>query len=262
MKKIIMGVFTVCSLAIAGGAIKVEEEIAVAPEPVTTEESSAYKQSFAIYGWLPSLDGTVKYNPPGDIETSASELIDKIDSVFMGSYAVRKNKWSFLTDVIYLKMSDMQKVSGTILGSPFEASAEQKLTTWIVNAYAGYNIIQNNKHTLDVIAGMRYLSLETDIAFDLNGIHRSISPSLELYDGVIGVKGQVNLNKNWYVPYLFDIGGGDADLTAQAFTGLGYRFEWGDILLGYRYLYYDQGSDALINSLDAYGPKVGVIFHF
>lgn len=258
----IMGVFTVCSLAIAGGNINVEEEIVVAPVPVTTEESSAYKQSIAIYGWLPSLDGTLKYNPPGDIETSASEIIDKIDSVFMGTYTVRKNKWSFLTDVIYLKMSDMQKVSGTILGSPFEASAKQELTTWVVNAYAGYNIVENGKHTIDIIAGMRYLSLDADISFDLNNAHRSLSPSFELYDGVIGVKGQVNWNNNWYVSYLFDIGGGDTDLTSQAFTGLGYRFDWGDVLLGYRYLHYDQGSDALINTLDAYGPKVGVIFHF
>ena len=114
MKKMITGTMLSCSLAMAGGDIIVVEE--VAPVPMVVEESSEWKQSLTIYGWLPSLDGTLKYNLPGDDGgTGESDIIDKLDSAFMGSYAVRKNKWSFLVDVIYFKLSDSQEVSGTII---------------------------------------------------------------------------------------------------------------------------------------------------
>ena len=64
------------------------------------------------------------------------------------------------------------------------------------------------------------------------------------------------------MPYLFDVGGGNSDLTWQASAGLGYRFDWGDLLLTYRYVYYDKGDEYLIQELDMYGPKVGIVFYF
>lgn len=264
MKKIITGTLLTFSLATAGGDIVMAEE--VAPQvPMATEEGGEWKQSISIYGWLPSLKGTLKYTiPEEDPEISSSDIISKLDSVFMGSYAVRKNKWSFLADVIYFKMSDSQEVSGnTRIGNvPYTVSSEQELTTWIVGGYAGYNLLENGTHTIDAIAGLRYLSLGADISLSLNNLQRSVSPSAEFYDGVVGVQGITNINENWYVPYHFDIGAGDSDLTAQASAGLGYRFGWGDVRLSYRYLYYDEGTDALVNSLDAYGPQIGVVFHF
>ena len=106
MKKMITGTMLSCSLAMAGGDIAMVEEVAPAPVPMAVEESSEWEQSLTIYGWLPSLDGTLKYNLPGDDGgTGESDIISKLDSAFMGSYAVRKNKWSFLVDVIYFKLS-------------------------------------------------------------------------------------------------------------------------------------------------------------
>ena len=71
-----------------------------------------------------------------------------------------------------------------------------------------------------------------------------------------------NLKKHWYLPYHFDIGGGDSDLTWRANAGIGYRFDWGDILLTYSYMYYDKGDSGLVKDLDIYGPQLGVVFHF
>jgi len=268
MKKIITGTLLSCSLAMAGGDIAMVEEVSV---PMAAEETSEWKQSLTLYGWLPTFDGTLKYNIPGrdgaPDETAESDIMDKIDGVFMGSYTVRKNKWSFLADVIYLKMSDSKEASVTLLGGilperTITASSDQELTTWVVSGYAGYNLLENGTHTIDAIAGLRYLSLDADISLALNSLQRSVSPSAEFYDGVIGIQGLTNLSESWYVPYHFDIGTGDSDLTVQASAGLGYRFGWGDVLLEYRYLYYDNGTDTFVNSLDAYGPKVGVVFHF
>ena len=47
----------------------------------------------------------------------------------------------------------------------------------------------------------------------------------------------------WAMPYHFDIGTGDSDLTWQAELGVTYSFGWGDIGAVWRYLDYDLNSD-------------------
>lgn len=259
MKKWITGTVLVSSLVMAGGDIApVKEVVPVAPIEVNDE----IKQSFELYGWLPSLDGSLKYNLPDNSGTGESDIISKLDSVFMGAYSIRKNQWSFLADVQYVKFADSQSVSQSLLNRQFTLASEQELTTWIASGYVGYALLDDGIHTLDAIAGLRYLSLGADISVSLNNLQRGISPSAEFYDGVVGVQGEVNFNESWYLPYHFDVGAGDSDLTAQASIGIGYRFGWVDAILSYRYLYYDEGTEALVNTLDAYGPQIGVKFHF
>ena len=267
MTKIIMGTLLTCTLAISGGDIApVTEDVVMAPVP--TEENSSWKHSLTIYGWLPSFDGTTNYTIPGDgndpDEEVESSFVDKIDMVFMGSYEARKNKWSFLVDAIYLKMSNAQNASSP--QGRVTASAEEELDTWVVGAYGGYNLLETENAHIDMIAGVRYLSLSFAIDGDVSilGATRGFSTefSREFYDAVIGVKGHVDLSENWYVPYLFDIGAGDSELTWQGEASIGYRFGWGDVLATYRYIHYEKDDSRLIRDLDMYGPKIGVIFHF
>ncbi len=272
MQKIIMGTLLTCTLAISAGDIDlVTEDVIMAPVP--TEENSSWKHSIWIYGWLPSFDGTFNYTIPGDPndpndpdKEGESSIIDKIDTVLMGSYEARKDKWSFLADAIYLKMSDSQNVSWDVplVNRTVTAGSEQELTEWLVSAYGGYNVLETGSSSLDIIAGLRYLSLELDIAVFSNLLNNTpnISPSVEFYDGVIGMRGHVDLSENWYVPYMFDIGAGDSDLTWQGKASIGYRFDWGDVLATYRYVHYEKDDSRLIKDFDIYGPKIGLVFHF
>jgi len=272
MTKIIMGTLLACTLAISGGDIApVTEDGVMAPVPI--EENSSWKHSIWIYGWLPSFDGTLKYTIPGDPndpndpdKEGESSLVDKIDMVLMGSYEARKDKWSFLADAIYLEMSDAQNVSWDVplTDKTVTAGSDQDFTAWLLSAYGGYNVIETGSSSLDIIAGVRYLSLDLDISVYSNLLNRtpSITPSVELYDGVVGMRGHVDLSENWYVPYMFDVGAGDSDLTWQGMASIGYRFSWGDILATYRYIHYEKDDSRLVEDLDLYGPKVGVVFHF
>ena len=281
MKKIIIGTLLTFAMASAGGdvALNMEETVAV---PVVAEESSGWEHKLSIYGWLPSLDGSLTYTIPGTPEipgepgepgtpgtpdeTVSTKFIDKIDAIFMGTYEVRKEKWSFLVDGIYFKMSDSEEGSVSLPSvldkAPIKVATEQELELLLVSLYAGYNTIKTDNVTLDIIAGMRYFYLGTDVKFAMNDRDIGLSPSVDFYDALIGIKGDINLSENWYVPYLFDIGAGDFDLTWQAEASLGYRFNWGDVLLTYRYIHYDKDGSGLINDIDLYGPKLGLVFHF
>lgn len=272
MKKIIIGTLLSCTLAISDGDIALENE-EVVTAPVAAEENSSWEHTVWIYGWLPSFDGTFKYTIPGDPndptdpdKEGESSIADKLDMVFMGAYVAKKGKWSFLADAIYLKMSDAKNISWDVplVDKTVTAGSEQELTAWLVSGYGGYNVLDTGRSSLDIIAGVRYLSLELDISVYSNLLNNtpSISPSLEIYDGVVGMRGRVNISENWYIPYIVDIGAGDSDLTWQGQASIGYRFSWGDILATYRYIHYEKDESRLIEDFDMYGPKIGLVFHF
>jgi len=51
------------------------------------DRPTEWKQQISIYGWFPSIDGTLKYAIPGtgdSAEADASDLIDNLQDVFMG----------------------------------------------------------------------------------------------------------------------------------------------------------------------------------
>ena len=259
---------TLLALVLASTTAIYANEGALEQAPME-ESSNDWKNSVYIYGWLPSFNGSMEFNIPGRTgsgegdQTGESEFLDTIDAVLMASYVLQKDKWSFLADYLYLSASDSNAgtVSVPILNqSTVNVASSQELTTWLLSLYGGYNVVDTGNVTLSVIGGIRYLSLEVDMAFGLNDRHIALSPSVELLDFVVGAVGEYNINENWYMPYMFDIGGGDSTLTYQAMAGVGYRFGWGDIIATYRYLYYEE--DALIQEFDLYGPKVGVVFHF
>ena len=221
-------------------------------------ESGEWEHQVSIYGWLPSLDGTLTFKVPGEPDDSAdSNAIDSLDAVFMGSYEARKNEWSFLADMIYLKMS------GDTEGLNSNVNLGLELTTKLYSFYGGYTLSNADNLRIDAIAGMRYASVGLDISRS-GGIigNGTLSASTENYDALIGVKGEYTINKDWYVPFIVDVGAGDSDLTWQASASLAYRFGWGDVIATYRYMHYDKGDSFLLEDFDLYGPKLGVVFHF
>ena len=227
--------------------------------------SGEIKQTISIYGWLPSLDGNIKYSLPisgGGSEETESGLGDTLEMVLMGGYELRKDKYSFMLDAMYLKLSDEQSKEFSFLDNKVNINlgAKEEVETFLLSAYGGYNIIDSESFKMDAIAGLRYLNFGVKLDFSLNNFNTGIDKSVDVYDGVIGVRGEYNINENWFLPYLVDVGAGDSELTWQASASVGYRFDWGDALLTYRYLHYTE--DAFIQEFDLYGPKIGLNFHF
>ena len=225
---------------------------------LTSISSHAVEQKISIYGWLPTLSGELTFKVPGEPDDEANaNAIDSLDAIFMGSYELRQNKWSFIADLIYLKMSgDTQGINPNV-------NYNLEITAKLFGFYGGYNLVNENNMDINFIAGLRYFSLGLDITRSGGNIFNgTLSPSIDNYDAVIGLRGEYTLNAQWYIPYHFDIGAGDSDLTWQASASIGYKFSWGDVIGTYRYMHYDKGSSLLIKDFNLYGPKLGVVFHF
>lgn len=259
MKKTISGLLMTGIFAVAGGDVVPVAETETFSEPVM-EVSSPWKHKLTIYGWLPTFDGTFRYQlPDGSEEESDASLIDSLDAIFMGSYEAQKGHWSFLIDVIYLGLSGTESLGPDRIPTVID----QEFSGWLVSVYGGYNVVNTGNMTVDLIGGMRYFGLDLDASIDFPLLPPvSLSPSTDLYDAVVGVKGEIGITEKWFIPYLFDVGAGDSDLTWQAEASIGYHFSWGDILATYRYIHYEKDDLRLIRELDLYGPKVGVVFRF
>lgn len=222
-----------------------------------------------LYLWGAGIQGETVGG--ADIDVGFDTLISNLNMAFMGAFEARQAHWSFLADVIYLNVGvddggtvPVRLQSGETVGVNIKAGVETK--GWVLNLLGAYTVLANEQASLDVLAGARYLDLEVD--FDLGlaaegyGGSRSLSASGDVWDGVVGVKGRVNLNDRWYLPYYVDVGTGQSDLTWQAFGGVGYSFDWGEMSVVYRHIEWELDSDRGLDNINFSGPAAAVTWRF
>ncbi len=56
------------------------------------------------------------------------------------------------------------------------------------------------------------------------------------------------------MPYYLDVGTGESDLTWQIMGGIGYSYQWGDIVATWRYLDWNNKPDKALQGLNLNGP--------
>jgi len=242
------------------------------------------------YLWLPTIDGSLKYNlPPGAggspiVSVGPTDWFDLLNFGALVSGSARKGKFSIFSDLVYLSLTS--KNDGRVLsvddsGSRIPVDASVVLNTrsdldgltWTL--VGGYALKQTETATADIFAGVRFFGVDVSTSWDLTAditlpgggvtlpAQGSIGRDTDLWDGIIGIRGESAVgNGNWAIPFYFDIGTGSSDLTWNAMAGLSYAFEWGDLMLLYRHLEYDQGATSLLQDISFSGPAFGARFQF
>jgi hypothetical protein len=220
-----------------------------------------WKFGAELYLWLASLGGAETSG--GDIDVDFDALLDDLEMAFMGGLQARKGRWSFMIDAIYLNAS---ADNSSIITLPVDPGVEVtvnssfELKNWVVSPYVGYNVAATDKVTLDILAGARYLWMEADLAVSVVDppINEATSDSGHMWDGIVGFRGEFILSEKWYLPFHFDIGTGDTDLTWQAYAGVGYQFKRINIEAAYRYLEWDFDDNDVLGDMDVSGPMFGL----
>jgi len=188
----------------------------------------------------------------------------------------RKGNFALLSDLDYVDFADLKTRIRNVSGPggrvtlPLNEDANFGLKALIWTTLGSYTVARSNASTLDVGAGFRYLGMRTSLDWNYSGsngvLSRSggVSQDLNLWNGVIGVYGSIALgDTRWYVPYYADIGAGTSSTTSSmAWAGVGYRFDWGNVLLVYKNVYYDQGSGKPLQDLNLGGGALAVTFRW
>jgi hypothetical protein len=265
MKTVGFNMLKVCLFALIGLATAL-----LITQPVVAEETSSdsWKFSADIYSWMPSVKG--ERTNGKDLDVSFSEILDNLDFAYMGGMRATKDKLTFLVDVIYMDVEDT--TNSTLFQGPLVdlSLTNVELKAWIVTPAVAYNVVQSDRLKLDLLVGAQYFYLKTITDFEDQGPlevrKTSVSESAHYWNGIVGSLGQIDLNKNWYLPFSGYVGSGDTDLTWQLFGGVGYKFSKFDLIAGYRYLRWDfdkndKGGEVL-DDLYISGPLVGLRGHF
>jgi hypothetical protein len=221
-----------------------------------------------IYGWAAGIGTDLQRS--GAARIGFARLVDDLDMAFMGAFAASKDKWRFAADVIHMDISEKGSATLTVpivSGIPASASVRAELKAWILDPNVQYRFYETDKLQLSALAGARYLSIEGDVnrvvtSSSLGRVAGEVDGTKRWWDGVVGVSGQYNLTKRWYVPFLADLGTGDSRLTWQAVAALGYHFDSVDAVFGYRHLAWDFKGGAALEDLFVTGPYVGVKYSF
>ena len=262
--------------------------IGLALAPLAAQAQDAWTFSLTPYAWLPNVNGTLKYEiPPGaggspEVDTGPNNYLENLSAVLMLTGEARKGKWSVFSDFIYLKFdkekSNIRDVdfggSRTDLSGTTGTQSTLKGYEWTLAG--SYTVASAPRWTLDVLGGIRYFHIEASSDWQLSATisgpggagqtfpaSGSASRKSDLVDGIVGVRGRVRWGETpWFSPYYLDVGTGSSSLTWQSLVGIGYAFKWGDMLLAYRTLFYDQSDDKLLQDFRFSGPSLGATFRF
>ncbi len=225
-----------------------------------TDTDDRWRFKAAIYLWGAGIESTTRRG--NEIDVSIGDIMDNLDMAFMGAFEARKSKWSLAVDVIYLDVSADK--AGTIRSIGIPANANVDLTAWVLSIQGARNVLDVERATVEILAGARYLDVDSKLTSTLgaSGPTLTATQSDSVWDGVIGIKGNVNITRKWYLPYYLDVGTGQSDLTWQGAGGVGYSFNWGNVILVYRHMHWDFKSDSLLKDISFSGPALGVVFKF
>lgn len=241
----------------------------------------AWQYEVTPYLWLPNVNGTLRFSvPPGAsgnpvVEVGTDKLLDNLELALMFTAEARRGSWAVFTDVIYLDFSGeraaVKNVTGPggVVQSVVNASTQTGLEGLVWQLAASYTLAHGSAGNQEILGGFRYLELEATVDWQLAGPPGLLpqagrfAQKEELWDAIIGVRGRTSLGQsNWFVPYYFDLGAGSSALTLQAVAGIGYSFRWGEALLAYRHVYYEQKDGKLFEDIAFSGPALGAAFRF
>lgn len=244
-----------------------------------------WRFSLTPYLWLPSISGELRYSPRNDVSANvkvdAQNVVDALNFGLTFGAEARRGRFSLATDLLYLDLGSQSSqvrhvdfgASGRVQSST-NLGTQTQFTSTLWTLAPGYTVLEGAWGNLDLQAGFRVLSLRsrTDVQLvtDITGPRQGetfsrtgrLSANEQIWDGIVGVRGRIELGSGFYLPYAADVGGGGSNLTWQVQGGLGYSTGWAGVVAGYRYLSYSQGSNSLVQELNMGGAFIALNMKF
>ena len=234
--------------------------------------------SLTPYLWLPHVDASMRYETPGSggSPVSLTNLLQHLNAALFLSGEARKGRWGLAADLVFCDFqkegSNVSNVAGPGGGNevPVNTATTTSLTGYMVSVTGNYSLVRSADANLDLLAGVRYTHIGTTLDWSfatsvdsLPGRTGSVGQGVDLWDGIVGARGRAEFGGGkWFVPYYLDAGTGTSRFTWQGMLGVGYSFGWGDLLLVYRYLSFEQGDEHPVQHFYLSGPALGAAFHF
>ena len=245
------------ALGIAGPAAAAD---LTAPEPVDID--SGWTFTFAPYIWAAGLEGNIAQFdlPEVDVDLTFLDILDHFDIGVMGVAEARNDRFGFLSDLLYIKISADKNLSA----GPLDVDIDMTTETLTFLGAAEYRLIDSDAGTLDALAGARVWWVNSDLDFS-GQINGSGNDSETWVDPIVGFKGRFNLSPEFFLTSWAMIGGFgvSSDFTWDVMGGLGYEIsDSTSLVAGYRGMGVDYQDGPFVFDVVQDGPILGAVFRF
>jgi hypothetical protein len=240
-------------------------------------ESDPWQFKVTPYLWLPSVNATLGFEPPDSGgSTLDTDLLKHLRAAFFMNAEARKGDWGLSIDLVYCDFSKASSRVTNIVGPgigievPVNTGTTAGLSGTLVSPTGSYALMRSPNLSFDLLAGVRYTHISTTLDWSfatsqpgLPGRTGSTGTRVDLWDGIVGLKGRIKIaDSAWFVPLYVDLGAGTSKFTWQGLLGVGYGFGWGDMLLAYRQLSLEESGTGSVQRLTLSGPTLGATFRF
>lgn len=202
------------------------------------------------YGWLAGLDGNTGVRRlVAPVDLSPSDVIEDLSFTAMIALDANNDQWGVAGDLFYVNLDS----STPTAAGPVNSDVEQ----WIVSGVPYLRVASDEKATVDVGAGGRYMDTDLDLATPAG----KRSGSKNWIDPIVMLRTRYALAEKVFLTLSGDIGGFGvgSDLTWQLAGSVGYALtDKVDLLLGYRHLDVDYEDDGFVYDIATSGFGVGV----
>jgi hypothetical protein len=221
-------------------------------------ESEGLDWMVAPYLWAASIGTDLNAEePPAGTDSDFSDIIDKIDGVFMVRLEGRGDHFGAFADVLFLSLADDadRALSHT----------ESDLDAWLVDAAGVWSPGDDRSRGLGLFAGLRYIDVDLSVRVDpTNPLFdtATIATNKSYSDMLLGARYTWALSERWGLTLRGDGSFGDTEGTWSASAIAQYRTRNGGWLFGYRYLSAEIKTRGNDTEITLSGPMIGYGFSF
>lgn len=222
--------------------------------------AAAGELEFTPYVWIPGIDGTIETGG-GDASTGGDRVkVDFSPEYRIGgamlNFSWREGRFTAFADWTY---ANVRATSPSPYGALY-SEVQGQIIGNIVQLFSGYAFLQGEALKLDAFIGGRGYGLTGRLQLEPGALasEKKLSSNSVWFDVCTGLRLNAFFARHWAVFLRGDVGAGGSNFTGQWYAGGGYRFHWGGLLAGWRYLYIDKRQGDLQLKLSLSGPVVGV----
>lgn len=229
-----------------------------------TSMSESWRYSVTPYLWGMGIRGSVSHNASklGEVKLTPGDLISDIKMAAMLVAEARYGRVGLYLDGMY---GDLGATKSRVVGSE-DLSASTNIKMSMLTLAPVYTLYHTPTLNLDGLVGARIMwqNARSTISLPATGQSVTESSNLQLAAAVAGVKGRWNIgSSNYFVPFYVDVGAGQtSSFTSQAYLGIGRTYDWGDVSLVAKNVYYQFKPNNTNVDLNMFGAAIAVTFRF
>lgn len=229
----------------------------------TTSIQDQWNFSITPYLWGLGVTGSLSNNVASKpIKATLGDLLSDIKFLAMIVAEARTEKFGLYLDALY---GDLGKSTAVVLGRP-DLNSNVSANLSMITLAPNFRLYSSKSSHVDGLIGARYLGLNTTVTISDPALNVSSKSNIteNITTAIAGVKGRLHLgDSNYFVPFYVDAGGGQhSSFTSQAYLGIGRTYDWGDVSLAAKNVYYQFKLNNAKVDLNMLGAAVGVTFRF